>query len=496
MKKRIQAGTILAAALCAAVAAVSVAAEGPLARFGVVSDIHILPSDKHRSEVFRDALRYLDARKVDGVVACGDLTQNGTIEELRHFADIWKSVFPGDRRSDGEHVEKLFVYGDHDTEPTSYSNVLRHYKEHGTYPDWLLKRGDIVLNDRAAQWKAAFGEEFAPIMRKRVKGFDFVLAHLVNLDEDGMRYADPLHIPGLEEFFATNTFDSVRPFFYVQHKIPKGTVGGPTQTGQDSGRTSALLARHPNAISFNGHKHRTATEELSLWQGAFTAIQSPALFTLLTAAGRENGRCSCDAALTDPPQQMRQINTIPDGSHALVVTIWPDRIVVDRVDVVHGGEPVAAPWVIRWPNDGSASFEARGKGAQVPQFAPGAKVTARKIAGCDRSGRKLAQIEVRFPPAKSTATTPRAYDYEVQAVLRKALVTRIVSTKRVYSPKCYLPEKYDTGDVTCLFGRFEIPNDHDSVTFVVRPLNAWGVAGAAIESEPATYDKAKVLYPF
>ena len=35
--------------------------------------------------------------------------------------------------------------------------------------------------------------------------------------------------------------------FYVQHKIPKGTVGGPTQTGQDSGRTSALLAKHPNA---------------------------------------------------------------------------------------------------------------------------------------------------------------------------------------------------------------------------------------------------------
>jgi len=493
-RMRLRFGTILVAA--AVVVTGMVRAEEPLARFGVISDVHILPSDKHRSDVMRDALKYLDSRKVDGVVACGDLTQNGTISELQHFADIWKSVFPGDRRSDGGHVEKLFVYGDHDTEPTFYTSTLKYYKEHGTYPDWLLKRGDIVLNDRAKQWKAAFGEDFAPIMRKRVKGFDFVLAHLVNLDEDGMRYADPLHIPGLEEFFATNTFDSVKPFFYVQHKIPKGTVGGPTQTGQDSGRTSAILAKHPNAISINGHKHRTATEELSLWQGAFTAIQSPALFTLLTAAGRENGRCSCDAALSDPPQQMPQINTIPDGSHALVMTIWPDRIVVDRVDIIHGGEPVAAPWVIKWPNDGSASFEARGKGVPAPQFAQGAQVTARKIAGSDRSGKKLAQIEVRFPPAKSTATTPRAYDYEVQAVLRKALVTRIVATKRVYSPKCYWPEQYDTGDVTCLFGRFEIPNDHDSVTFVVRPLNAWGVAGAPIESAPATYDKAKVLYPF
>ena len=469
----------------------------PLARFGVISDIHLKPSDTHRTDVFRNALKYMDAHKADGVVACGDLTESGTIAELRAFGEIWRSTFPGNKRSDGEHIEKLFVYGDHDTEPTFYPHVVQYRKEHeGKNPDWLLERGDIVLNDRAKQWEAAFDEPFAPIMRKRVKGFDFVLAHLVNLDEDGMRYADPLHIPGLEAFFETNTFDSVRPFFYVQHKIPRGTVGGPTQTGQDSGRTSAILAKHPNAISLNGHKHRTATEELSLWQGAFTAIQSPALYKLLTAAGRENGCCSCDAAVSDPAQQMAQLNTIPDGSHALLLTIWPDRIVVDRVDIIHGGEPVAPPWSIKWPNDGSASFEARGKGVPAPQFAPGAKATARKIDGHDRTGKALTQIEVRFPPAPSTATTPRAYDYEVRAVLRKALVTRIVATKRVYSSKCYWPEKRDTGDVTCLFGRFEIPNDHDSVTFEVRPLNAWGVAGEPIVTEPATYDKAKVLYPF
>ena len=479
-------------ALCAK-ALFAVSAEEPLARFGIISDSHILLSDPHRSDVLRDAFRYFDSRKVDGVVACGDLTQNGTIEELQEFAGIWKSVFPGDRRSDGEHVEKLFIYGDHDTEPTFFPNVVKYRREHGgSNPDWLVKRGDIVLNDRARQWKAAFDEDFAPIVRKRVKGFDFVLAHLVNLDEDGMRYADPLHIPGLEEFFATNTFDAVRPFFYVQHKIPRGTVGGPTQTGQDSGRTSAILTRHPNAISLNGHKHRSAVEELSLWQGAFTAVQSPALYNLLTAAGRENGNCSCDAPTANPPQQMKPVYTVDDGSHALVMTIWADRIVIDRIDVVHGGEPVAAPWVVKWPKDGRASFEARGEGVPAPQFAEGASVRVTKIPeGRDRAGNKVWQLEVRFPAAKSTATTPRAYDYEVQAVLKKALVTRVVSMKRVYSPKCYLAEERDTGDVVCLFGRNEIPDDHDSVTFVVRPLNAWGIAGDAIKSTPAAYDNAR-----
>ena len=472
-------------------------ASEPLARFGVIADTHIQLADPHHSDILCKAFKYFDARKADGVVVCGDLTQNGTIEELQEFARIWYSVFPGDRRSDGEHIEKLFVYGDHDTEPSFYPDVLKYRHEHGERcPDWLESRGDIALNDRAAQWKAAFHEDFAPIMRKRVKGFDFVLAHLVNLDEDGMRYADPLHIPGLEEFFAANEFDRDRPFFYVQHKIPRGTVGGPTQTGQDSGRTSAILSRYPNAISLNGHKHRMANEELSLWQGAFTAIQSPSLFRILTAAGRENGLCSCDSDKTDPPPQMQRLDTLPDGSHALLMSIWPDRIVVDRVDIFHDGEPVAPPWTIRWPNDGSASFEARGQGAPVPRFADDAKVTAKLIDGQDRAGNALRQIEVRFPPAQSTADSPRAYDYEVQAVLRKALVTRIVSTKRVYSQKCYWPERYDTGDVVCLFGRFEIPNDHDSVTFVVRPLNAWGAAGPAIESEPAAYDKAPVQIPY
>ena len=76
-------------------------------------------------------------------------------------------------------------------------------------------------------------------------------------------------------------------------------------------------------------------------------------------------------------------------------------------------------------------------------------------------------------------------------MLKKALVTRVVSMKRVYSPKCYLAEERDTGDVVCLFGRNEIPDDHDSVTFVVRPLNAWGIAGDAIKSTPAAYDNAR-----
>ena len=120
----------LMAAVCAAMVAHGADAPAePLARFGVVSDTHILPSDAHRSDMLRQAFAYMDARRADGVIACGDLTQNGTIAELQAFAAIWYSVFPGDRRSDGAHVEKLFVYGDHDTEASFSPYYMRTCRE-------------------------------------------------------------------------------------------------------------------------------------------------------------------------------------------------------------------------------------------------------------------------------------------------------------------------------------------------------------------------------
>lgn len=170
---------------------------------------------------------------------------------------------------------------------------------------------DIYSNDRALQWKRAFGDDYRPIERRTVKGYDFVLAHIVMGDEPGLRWGEPLYIPGLEEFFATNAFDRTRPFFYVQHKIPRGTVGG------DKGR---------------------------------------------------------------------------------------------------------------------------------------------------------------------------AYDYEVTAILRKAYVRRIVGTKRVFSPKCHLAPERDKGPVVCLFGKTELPSDHDTLEFEVRPANAFGAQGEPIRSEPRSFN--------
>ena len=469
--------------ICALAALMAAAAEPePNAVFGVLSDIHLVPADVRSVERFKRTLRYLDSRKVDGVVICGDLTQRGTIPALMGFGRVWRETFPGDRRSDGGHVERLFVYGDHETE----NMFCAVYTNDWTRRGWMeeVRSLDIYSNDRALQWKRAFGDDYRPIERRTVKGYDFVLAHIVMGDEPGLRWGEPLYIPGLEEFFATNAFDRTRPFFYVQHKIPRGTVGGDRIWGQDDGRTTKLLSKHPNAVAFCGHKHRSATEERLCWQGAFTAFMVPAHYAIATEEGHENGLSSGDRPSHSPQLQMPRIDT-SDGSQGFVMSLYDDRIVIERREFAQGGE-VAPPWTVPIPNDGSMSFASRASRAAVPQFAKGTAVTVREIRGADRSGCATDQLSVEFLPINGGKG--RAYDYEVTAILRKAYVRRVVGMKRVFSPKCHLAPERDKGPVVCLFGKGELPSDHDTLEFEVRPANAFGAQGEPIRSEPRSFN--------
>ena len=46
------------------------------------------------------------------------------------------------------------------------------------------------------------------------------------------------------------------------------------------------------------------------------------------------------------------------------------------------------------------------------------------------------------------------------------------------------------------FGRAEISDNHESVKFVVCPMNALGISGEPIESKPGAYWSKSALYPF
>ena len=138
-------------------------------RLGVISDLHIAGGFKafsHESlaknlEMPRTALKWLDAQGVDAVVIPGDIADLARIEELQGFADVWNEVFPNGKGADGRPVEKLFIYGNHES-----------------YPQEAEKRGSkaIWTEGRDKVWERVFGEPFADLRVKTVKGYDFLLA--------------------------------------------------------------------------------------------------------------------------------------------------------------------------------------------------------------------------------------------------------------------------------------------------------------------------------
>lgn len=480
--------------LSCALALLSLAAvarsERPELVVGLLSDVHIQPEQKNggrQVERLRKAYGFFDARKADAVAISGDMVELGWHAWFRAFGQVWFDAFPDGRRSDGQPIEKVFVYGDHEIENFWNPNITRRYSR-----EYIAAR-DIPTYGRGRVYEEALKEPWAPIMRKTVKGYDFVMAHFTMREDGHGRSCDEgkiarwgEYIPGLREFFATNSFDRAKPFFYIQHKPIKDTVIAKGEATTD-GSTRAILEDYPNAVALCGHRHKSATSEYSLWQGAFTCVQVPALECVQTGAGHENGWASADGYVpTEPPQQMPRIRPAADGGQFLLMNVYRDRIVFERwnVDFL---EKVAEEWTVRLPKDGESpsSFEARAAKAKPVCFPQGAKVEVATRRGSDRAGNTNLQYVVSFPAAKSDAAHARAYDYRVTAEITKHHWTRVACEKWVYSGKCYMAERHDTNDVTCVFSEAEVPASPRSrrpVRFTVTPYNAFGRPGKPIST--------------
>ena len=150
-------------------------------RFGVISDIHfMLMPDKDWTcnqdvvSVVRKSFEFFRDNKVDAVVIPGDLAMFGTVRELQAVADTWKSVFPGDKRPDGEKVERLFVMGNHDSEGWMYDNPPFADRWFKTPAE---RREGLLAYNLARNWERAFEEPFSDFSVRTVRGYDFVLAH-------------------------------------------------------------------------------------------------------------------------------------------------------------------------------------------------------------------------------------------------------------------------------------------------------------------------------
>ena len=442
----------------------------PLMRLGMISDVHLTTRETGKGLqnclCYEPALRYFDERKADGVIVAGDLADFGTGAALRRVGAIWDKVFPQNRRSDGKPIMPLFIYGDHDM--GGYMHKFNWAKTHCIVPgelDEIISAGD----NAARLWKECFHEEWSPIQVKECCGFKFVLAH------------HPIHskasdngdsIPGLAAFMAKQKIDPKKPFFFVQHRMFRGTVGGDNPCrGWESGKTTEVLKGYPNVLAICGHGHRNAVDDLNLWQGEFTALEVPSINYCCTRQHRERGYNNSDKDEIMPKGEIRK------SWQGLFGTMYADRFVVERRDFLNG-LPLGPDWVIPLPSpDGSLRTEVRAKKSVVPQFAADAKVSVSERTVKNRRGTVTDVVIVSFPVAHATAGTPRTYDYLVSAVKDG----KAIKETAVYSNGQFWADEKDTLPVDCAFAKSVLPADwKKSVRFTVVARDSFGNCGKPI----------------
>ena len=140
---------------------------------GVLSDIHIF--DEKQVPVFERALEFFRDRKADGVIIAGDMADRGLVDQLELVGKAWFKVFPENRRPDGQPIEKLFVYGNHDVQGHGYGDTPK--KLAAKYPDEATRAAHRIVTDRKAVWERVFKEPWTGVYAKQVKGYTFIGSH-------------------------------------------------------------------------------------------------------------------------------------------------------------------------------------------------------------------------------------------------------------------------------------------------------------------------------
>ena len=439
----------------------------PLLRFGVVSDIHARLADDGKSlvpglgvETFEKALKTFRDWGADAVVVAGDFTDSGLVRELEAVAKVWFRVFPDDRAPDGRKVERIFVLGNHD----AYGLV----NGHRVFADDATLRREAIETDPQGAWRRCFGEDYEPFFVKTVMGYDFFCAHW----KPGVwcnGYAET-GCAGCEEAFRAKmgACDPLRPFFYVQHPHPAGTVYGRCAWGVDDGEATRLLSRFQNAIAFSGHSHEPLTNEKSIWRGAFTSIATGSLQYVSAnavgnraegaTAGYENGVCNWYepgvtreeriARMTryDAPKAMPvEVNAF-DVRSGLFVTVYADRVEVVRREFLSGLD-LGEPWRITITGrDAPTACAPDGRFVETsppPQFPAGAALAAATI---DAPTRGIDWHEIHIPPETRPSLRldfPAAtlgghlIEYEISAECATGVyfTTRICAIGGLYPPE-------------------------------------------------------------
>ena len=345
----------------------------PVIRFIASSDTHVETYFDIESGRIQKMLRLgyavadadAEYNALDAVLIAGDLTDDGRKDQFNAVSVALRSVLRDETRFLGVTAKS------HDGGTMSRREVHDYY---------------TALTGNTADFHTV------------VNGYHFI--GLSASDDDGVHYDDSQIAWLRAELQAATAEDPTKPVFVMHHEHVQNTVYGSSDfEGWGVPYFTDVLNDFPQVVDFSGHSHYPLNDPRSVWQGAFTAIGTGAVYY---------AEFTVDDVRTIHPDGNRQVSTC-----WIVEVDANNRIRLRGLDIL--AQKFLCEYVLENPADPANreyTPEKRAAASQAPVFPAGAALKLKRIAGtCDCS----------VPAAASADGMPvvlyRAYAYDADGNL-------------------------------------------------------------------------------
>ena len=307
----------------------------PRLKVGLFSDTHV-NDDPSSCERTRLALETFKRERVDAIAHLGDLANYHLPKAFRNYRNTVDAVFPA---SSGR-PRFLYAWGNHD----SIDYVRRDNPK------------DRQMDRHAAfeVMKEILGIDHGLDFETEINGYTFLcvpetITDVCNLKEFDRRISE-----------ACKRHPD-KPVFMMHHPPPYGTCDNSLKNVTKA--TYQIFCRYPQLVVLSGHKHTSVMNERSIWQGAFTEVQTSCLYNWISN--------------WDSVEQGSKVQVRP-GWGVMVMDVYGDRLEFRRFDVRQPEEyNPAGRWCVPLPfSPASAPYAAARRKAEEKAgvFAAKAKV--------------------------------------------------------------------------------------------------------------------------
>ena len=211
--------------------------EKPLLRVGLISDTHITQK-KESCRLVQAAMELFREHQADLIINLGDIAEKYTEAGYRHYRRTVSKVFAGAEKV----PQEIFIYANH---------------------DYINGKGSS-LQEIATNIKKSLEIPNDPACRMTINSCVFVVLP---------QFYD---LKSYENDIASAVKENPgKPIFVLDHIPPCNTFFNTRVWG--SRKVGKILEKYPSVVHLSGHVHGTAANELSIWQGKYTAVNAGSL---------------------------------------------------------------------------------------------------------------------------------------------------------------------------------------------------------------------------